>query len=1562
MHVIAIGSFAVDAARISRWGAAAAPVAIDAAAEATVVLLLAWAVTCIMRHASAATRHWVWLLALASLPAMPVLSVVLPAWRVLPAWGHAQPQTPQGVMVKQDVTVLRPAPMRFDAAETTSHPKVVDLIEHGRPRQAVAHPDAVPSMVPITASTKSPAPAASVAHPIVQAVAAPARAAPRMPDVWGWALIAWAVGAAGVLAMPLAGLISLTMLARRARAIADPGVVAAAGRLSVELRLPRPVTLLEMTAALPMTWGIFRPRVLLPSEAVDWPPERLDAVLLHEFGHVLRRDCLAEWVARIACAAYWFHPLAWVAARRLAKEREAACDDLVLSRGQDAPAYAGHLLHVVTAAAHGGFPSRVAIPMARTRGLESRVRSILDGRPSRRPPTRRYVLLLCAVAAALVLPLAMTRAQLSRPLAGPTTAPVDVRSAAPTTPATRPAALPATQPVEARLTVRVLDEAGRPVAQAKVRLVSYYPLPPDKKYYATYIAPDVTTAADGKATLIVTPPTAADVPGGATLHLLALAAGHAPTHVRQPKLSADDSVDIRLTRGQPISGIVRRPDGTPLAHAAVCALYHEYVASLPDEFMQDYAPAGTSDDQGKFTLDHVAAASYMITAADEASSPPLCTEARNVDVVPDRPAFPLELTARPAAIIKGRIVTTHGVPVDRFPISVSVRTPTSNSWRVKVQADGSFTASGIPAAASGIIAPLRYWPYVTEADWPGAPPGCEPLQISLMSFAKLAPGVYSGLQFHIYEPAKLHAVVLDEAGKPFEKVDVIPMPYSYVFFTDVAGKATADVPPGVDVTVEFHDGDLAENQKTAPLRLKEGESVERRYVFRRAAAAPSHDHFIAGQVVDADGRPVEGAIVELGNHALLPRTVLFNIGHTDVKQQPTWTGGMFGPPNVTSDAQGRFRFDMLLVGRTDVWADKDLAAWGWVRDVGVDTDKLTVSIRPPAVMPPEFSGRVVDEAGKSVAGAIVTAFDGEVFRETPVLAATVSDAEGHYALKLKSLPTKFGEHVRLICRAPDQRVTWKSVPACGGEDIRLAYGPEASVSGRVVDKKGDPLGGARVWLRLCTDPDAGAMDFTNSVEPYAPLTQTAPDGTFTLKGLRGGSVVSLFAKHPLTWQGDRWYVNAVAPDTNVGDITVKDGVSLSGRVHFADGRPAAGAEVKFTRPFGGEDVALTRTDASGAYQLKGLPADSQSPQVSALLDEGPGYEAHAPLAGWLRAGDAIEGFDLTLQQSWSARHVEWLRQLGTAQPSRFGAVIVDDHIDVNDTGRRTDEHAGEVIALDADGAARWQHKPLSLWPLGDHNLAASGDGGCYVHEYGNAGLTRFAASGEVAWRKENFEVWSMATDPQTGKLWVLQPDYSGEQRGHLIVLGPDGKPLQNWPMKGSQLAYSAHDHCFWLLGEKLAKIDLDGKVLAQVTLAGDPEGELSVNEGDGSVWVTYWSTVPEDTKRQLLVVSSDGRVLRQSTASDRTVVHFTVDGPRNVVWARVWEGNRRHIERQSLLDRHRLGDPLPIDGDIAVEPDTGCAWIAGPDGIGRLDPEGKPIWFHPTPGNTGKAIVLVSGQ
>ena len=150
--------------------------------------------------------------------------------------------------------------------------------------------------------------------------------------------------------------------------------------------------------SMPMTFGLVRPAILVPSEAAEWSAERRRVVLLHELAHVRRGDPATHLLARAAMNIYWWNPLAWIAWREFLKERERAADDLVLNAGARASDYAGHLLEVARTLQSAPAIGWAAVAMARRSQLEGRLLAILDSGVNRAAAGRASVL-----AAALLL-------------------------------------------------------------------------------------------------------------------------------------------------------------------------------------------------------------------------------------------------------------------------------------------------------------------------------------------------------------------------------------------------------------------------------------------------------------------------------------------------------------------------------------------------------------------------------------------------------------------------------------------------------------------------------------------------------------------------------------------------------------------------------------------------------------------------------------------------------------------------------------------------------------------------------------------------------------------------------------------------------------------------------------------------------------------------------------------------------------------------------------------------------------------------------------------------------
>ena len=91
----------------------------------------------------------------------------------------------------------------------------------------------------------------------------------------------------------------------------------------------------------PTAVGLCQPTVLVPS----WVRRELSAtdlnqILLHELAHFRRWDDWTNLAQQMVKAVFFFHPAVWWLDKRVAVEREMACDDAVLAETRSPRAYA----------------------------------------------------------------------------------------------------------------------------------------------------------------------------------------------------------------------------------------------------------------------------------------------------------------------------------------------------------------------------------------------------------------------------------------------------------------------------------------------------------------------------------------------------------------------------------------------------------------------------------------------------------------------------------------------------------------------------------------------------------------------------------------------------------------------------------------------------------------------------------------------------------------------------------------------------------------------------------------------------------------------------------------------------------------------------------------------------------------------------------------------------------------------------------------------------------------------------------------------------------------------
>lgn len=339
------------------------------ALKGAAVLLVALLLGLMLRRMAAARRYALWITAIATLAVLPIAMWALPAWHVLPK-----------VTGEIDMLVMEPKPVQENAAS-------------GLPTEDVT------VTVP-TARTAPPQPAQIVTQPSFYWNTSWQDVVGYLPAVWMF------------IAVML--LLRLGLSAWRLRLLEvslHPGecakLIQAAGELGLR-RLPR--LLIGPNDSVPMVWGVFQPRLLLPQGFQEWSPEKQRGVLLHELAHLKRGDPLALWAAQWVKALHWFNPLVWLTLRQLRADQERACDDAVLCHGVRASDYAQSLLDLSRHNRIASGLSLCALTITRCAPVEARVKDILDPTRRREGLTLRWLAWLAVCALLITLPVAMLHA------------------------------------------------------------------------------------------------------------------------------------------------------------------------------------------------------------------------------------------------------------------------------------------------------------------------------------------------------------------------------------------------------------------------------------------------------------------------------------------------------------------------------------------------------------------------------------------------------------------------------------------------------------------------------------------------------------------------------------------------------------------------------------------------------------------------------------------------------------------------------------------------------------------------------------------------------------------------------------------------------------------------------------------------------------------------------------------------------------------------------------------------------------------------------------------------
>jgi large repetitive protein len=336
----------------------------------------------------------------------------------------------------------------------------------------------------------------------------------------------------------------------------------------------------------------------------------------------------------------------------------------------------------------------------------------------------------------------------------------------------------------------------------------------------------------------------------------------------------------------------------------------------------------------------------------------------------------------------------------------------------------------------------------------------------------------------------------------------------------------------------------------------------------RAAAGPIEIRLRRGAVVSGTtrdtvtGQPVPGVIVTLSS--------------TAYREQQS----------VPADAKGRFTFDPMPAASYNLSGQHwSYSAEGTTVEVSASTSR-SVALRPHALV----YGRVVDEARKPVAGAIVTAMGAADRR-------TIADAAGNFLLRVpgeQRQPARAFAVKRGYAAGVSKGMNLKAGEVVRDAVITLPLGFPLQV--RVVDRAQRPVAGVRIGLSAreeimsspaaCDDP---ARDICTLSDAKGNVGFRVTEGDYFLFA-RGEQTKIVNVTRQLT----------LNPKSSPYVLEVESGAAISGRVVMADGSPAPYAEIDVQG--GGPGTQFdTTADAAGLFTIDSMP-QTRTTLIAATAD------------------------------------------------------------------------------------------------------------------------------------------------------------------------------------------------------------------------------------------------------------------------------------------------------------------------------------------------------------------------
>ncbi|MFO0808339.1 MAG: carboxypeptidase-like regulatory domain-containing protein [Gemmataceae bacterium] len=385
--------------------------------------------------------------------------------------------------------------------------------------------------------------------------------------------------------------------------------------------------------------------------------------------------------------------------------------------------------------------------------------------------------------------------------------------------------------------------------------------------------------------------------------------------------------------------------------------------------------------------------------------------------------------------------------------------------------------------------------------------------------------------------------------------------------------------------------------------------------------ADSPGSTLRGTVVDADGKAVAGARVDLPTAA------------------PRVGTGMFCPScyrdcakSARTDAEGRFEFRGLdpalkfrvLVTTPTTKAHLTKLVDPQQGDVRIALEAIAANIPRDRTL----LATVVDDRGNPVAGALVDPYGAKTaerrwWGQVDGVDPTVSDAKGNVSIVL---PEGFqGLDVKVMIHGYAGATTGLLAPGPQRHSITVPAGTR--VTGRLIHN-GQPVAGAAVAV-VQIDRTAG-RHFIKAVGDM-----TNPDGRFALDALPAGEEYAIFTPvgegpQPFVLTTKRFKALGDRQNRDLGDLPLIPALRLAGRVDLPAGQPVpAGTKLALGRD-PAWDLISVPVNADGSFVADGLPPET--------------YEVRVPVRGFDIDGERMP-FQMLERQSFGVRLRESVNDL-----------------------------------------------------------------------------------------------------------------------------------------------------------------------------------------------------------------------------------------------------------------------------------------------------------------------------